>query len=116
LIPRAFIQASSANPPWPDLRQVEQDLIICRALCDLFNARALNGKVAFRGGTPIHKLLFKQPPRYSEDIDHPRGADWYHRRCDPRCLVMVGQVQPDAGRGVIVETIQGLPSDAPLRP
>ncbi len=49
--------------------QVEQDLIICRALCDLFNAPALAGKIAFRGGTPIHKLLFEQPLRCSEDID-----------------------------------------------
>lgn len=51
------------------MRQVEQDLIICRALCDLFNAPALNGRIAFRGGTAINKLLFKQPLRYSEDID-----------------------------------------------
>jgi predicted nucleotidyltransferase component of viral defense system len=29
----------------------------------------LAGKIAFRGGTAIHKLLFKQPLRYSEDID-----------------------------------------------
>ena len=50
-------------------RQIEQDLIICRALCDLFNAPALKGKIAFRGGTAINKLLFKQPLRYSEDID-----------------------------------------------
>lgn len=69
MIPRAFIQAWNAQAPWPDLRQVEQDLIICRALCDLFNAPALKGKIAFRGGTAIHKLLFKQPLRYSEDID-----------------------------------------------
>jgi len=69
LIPRAYIQAWSAKSPWPDSRQVEQDLIICRALCDLFNAPALKGKIAFRGGTAIHKLLFKQPLRYSEDID-----------------------------------------------
>ena len=55
--------------PWPDARQIEQDLIISRALCDLFNAPALKSKVAFRGGTAIHKLLFKQPLRYSEDID-----------------------------------------------
>jgi len=54
---------------WPDLRQVEQDLIICRALCDLFNASALKDRIAFRGGTAIHKLLFRQPLRYSEDID-----------------------------------------------
>lgn len=38
-------------------------------LCDLFNAPALIGKIAFRGGTAINKLLFKQPLRYSEDID-----------------------------------------------
>jgi len=69
LIPRDYILAWSAKAPWPDLRQVEQDLIICRALCDLFNAPELNGKIAFRGGTAIHKLLFKQPLRYSEDID-----------------------------------------------
>ncbi len=69
MIPTAFLQAWSTKAPWPDLRQVEQDLIICRALCDLFNAPALAGKIAFRGGTAIHKLLFKQPLRYSEDID-----------------------------------------------
>ena len=69
MIPNAYIQAWSAKAPWPDARQVEQDLIICRTLCDLFNAPALKGKIAFRGGTAINKLLFKQPLRYSEDID-----------------------------------------------
>ena len=69
MIPSAYIQAWSAKAPWPDARQIEQDLIICRALCDLFNAPALKGKIAFRGGTAINKLLFKQPLRYSEDID-----------------------------------------------
>lgn len=69
LIPRAYIQAWSAKVPWPDLRQVEQDLIICRALCDLFNTSELKGRIAFRRGTAIHKLLFEQPLRYSEDID-----------------------------------------------
>ena len=69
MIPGSYIQAWSAKAPWPDSRQIEQDLIICRALCDLFNAPALNGKIAFRGGTAINKLLFKQPLRYSEDID-----------------------------------------------
>ena len=69
MIPSAFLQAWSAAAPWPDLRQIEQDLIICRALCDLFTAPALKGKIAFRGGTAINKLLFKRPLRYSEDID-----------------------------------------------
>ncbi len=69
MIPNAFIQAWSANAPWPDQRQIEQDLIISRAICDLFNAPTLQGKIAFRGGTAINKLLFKKPLRYSEDID-----------------------------------------------
>lgn len=35
MIPNAYIQAWSAKAPWPDARQVEQDLIISRALCEL---------------------------------------------------------------------------------
>lgn len=69
MIPQAYLQAWSTKAPWPDFRQVEQDLIICRALCDLFNTPALRRRIAFRGGTAINKLLFRQPLRYSEDID-----------------------------------------------
>jgi len=69
VIPLSYLQAWSLTAPWPDLRQVEQDLIICRALCALFNSPELQGRIAFRGGTAIHKLLFRQPLRYSEDID-----------------------------------------------
>ena len=69
MIPSAHIQQWTAYAPWPDLRQVEQDLIICRALCDLFSLEQLRGKIAFRGGTAINKLLFGKPLRYSEDID-----------------------------------------------
>lgn len=69
MIPASHIQAWSIKAPWPDPRQVEQDLVISRALCDLFNAPALQGRIAFRGGTAINKLSFAQPLRYSEDID-----------------------------------------------
>lgn len=72
MIPAAHIQAWRTKAPWPDARQIEQDLIICRALCDLFNTPRLQGKIAFRGGTAIHKLLFATPLRYSEDIDLSR--------------------------------------------
>lgn len=69
MIPVSYLQQWRQQAPWPDLRQVEQDLIICRALCDLFCKPELSEKIAFRGGTAINKLLFKQPLRYSEDID-----------------------------------------------
>ena len=69
MIPRAHIQQWAAFAPWPDLRQVEQDLVISRALCDLFASKAIRDRIAFRGGTAIHKLLLTKPLRYSEDID-----------------------------------------------
>ena len=69
MIPRAYLQEWNQTAPWPDPAQVEQDLIICRALCDLFQNEWLCDRIAFRGGTAIHKLLFKTPLRYSEDID-----------------------------------------------
>ena len=69
MIPASYIQEWSNKAPWPDSRQVEQDLIITRALCDLSNSPTLEGKIAFRGGTVINKLLFCRPLRYSEDID-----------------------------------------------
>ncbi len=69
MIPKAHLQEWSLSAPWPDPRQVEQDLIICRALCDLFNDPFLASRIAFRGGTAINKLLFQRPLRYSEDID-----------------------------------------------
>jgi hypothetical protein len=51
VIPSAYIQEWAATTPWPDPRQVEQDLIICRALCDIFKDPYLAERVAFRGGT-----------------------------------------------------------------
>lgn len=70
MIPSDFLQEwAETAAPWPDPAQVEQDLIISRALCDLFNEPRLAGKLAFRGGTAIHKLVFSKPLRYSEDID-----------------------------------------------
>ncbi|HIJ62641.1 MAG TPA: nucleotidyl transferase AbiEii/AbiGii toxin family protein [Rhodospirillaceae bacterium] len=69
MIPRMNIVAWSAAAPWPELRQVEQDLIISRALIDLFGDPVLAAELRFRGGTAINKLFFPKPLRYSEDID-----------------------------------------------
>jgi hypothetical protein len=69
VIPRAYIHAWSARTPWRASRQVEQGLIIGRALCDIFREPFLADRLAFRGGTAIHKRLLRRPLRYSEDID-----------------------------------------------
>ena len=69
MIPRAHITAWRSKAPWSTDAQVEQDLVISRALVDLFSHEVLAREVAFRGGTALHKLHFDPPGRYSEDID-----------------------------------------------
>lgn len=69
MIPRANITAWRAVAPWPIDAQVEQDLVISRALVALYSHPAFRDALAFRGGTALHKLLLATPGRYSEDID-----------------------------------------------
>lgn len=69
MIPELNIIAWSRVAPWPEPRQVEQDLIISRAVVELFNDDLLKEQLRFRGGTALHKLHFPTPLRYSEDID-----------------------------------------------
>ena len=69
MIPAMNIIAWSKTAPWPDQRQIEQDLIISRALVDLFSDPFLRERLRFRGGTALNKLHFPAPLRYSEDID-----------------------------------------------
>ena len=69
MINRTAIQQWSEHAPWIDNAQIEQDLIICRALVDIFSDEFLATQLAFRGGTALHKLYLSPQPRYSEDID-----------------------------------------------
>jgi len=69
VIPRASITAWRKAAPWGDNTQVEQDLVLSRALVELFSRPALPENAVFRGGTALHKLFFDPPGRYSEDID-----------------------------------------------
>jgi predicted nucleotidyltransferase component of viral defense system len=69
LIPRANITAWRRQAPWSSDAQVEQDLVLSRAIVDIFSEPALAGALAFRGGTALHKLYLAPPERYSEDID-----------------------------------------------
>ena len=48
---------------------VEQDLLISRSMIALFSDEFLAEKLAFRGGTALHKLFSREAPRYSEDLD-----------------------------------------------
>lgn len=91
MIPQDYITAWSHIAPWASQRQVEQDLIISRALVVIFSDPFLRGELRFRGGTALNKLHFPAPLRYSEDIDLVRTTagpirpllDHLHEVLDP---------------------------------
>lgn len=68
MISGAYIKEWRQKAPWPRNDQVEQDLIICRALVEIFSHPGVAENLAFRGGTALYKLHVT-PVRYSEDID-----------------------------------------------
>ena len=74
MIPAQNIVAWGNVVPWADQRQVEQDLIISRALVEIFSDDMLCNALRIRGGTALNKLHFPAPLRYSEDIDMVRTA------------------------------------------
>lgn len=69
MIPVAAITAWRGHAPWALPEQVEQDLVLSRALVALFSDPLLRSELAFRGGTALHKLHLRPPGRYSEDLD-----------------------------------------------
>lgn len=69
MIPKPYIAQWQEFVPWKQFFQVEQDLIISRALVEIFTDDFLRENLAFRGGTALHKLYLSPAPRYSEDID-----------------------------------------------
>ena len=69
MIPRDYITEWRSQAPWVADIQVEQDLVISRAIVAIFSHPVLAKSLAFRGGTALYKLHIRPAPRYSEDID-----------------------------------------------
>ena len=69
MVIKSAIQQWRDFAPWTDVSQIEQDLIISRALIAIFGDEFLSSQLAFRGGTALHKLHMQPQTRYSEDID-----------------------------------------------
>jgi predicted nucleotidyltransferase component of viral defense system len=69
LIPIDYITEWRRSAPWIQDAQVEQDLVISRALVQLFQQPEVSRVLAFRGGTALYKLFISLPSRYSDDID-----------------------------------------------
>jgi predicted nucleotidyltransferase component of viral defense system len=69
MIPQVYIIEWQQSFPWNSYDFVEQDLVISRALVEIYSDSFLKNKLAFRGGTALHKLHLAPQVRYSEDID-----------------------------------------------
>ena len=104
MIPADFIAEWRARTRWASDLQVEQDLVLSRALAEIFSDPELQSNVALRGGTALHKLCFSPSRRYSDDIDlvqlkpEPFGPtmDRLRARLDP----WLGTPKRDRGQGV----------------
>jgi len=68
MIPLDYITEWRSHAPWQQISQVEQDMIICRSLVELYSHPVAAANLVFRGGTALFKLHLS-PARYSEDID-----------------------------------------------
>ncbi len=69
MIPAGQIDEWRQQAPWSQDLQVEQDLILSRAMVELFRQGAIARSLVLRGGTALFKLHLRPAPRYSEDID-----------------------------------------------
>ena len=68
MIPEFSIREWNEVVPWTESEQVEQDLLICRALTEIYKDEYMASHLAFRGGTALHKLyLSPQPSSQHQD-------------------------------------------------
>jgi predicted nucleotidyltransferase component of viral defense system len=74
MIPYNVITGWSVSHPWPTREQIEQDLLLSQAICEISNDALLGEELVMRGGTAFHKLFLPQPYRYSEDLDYVRTS------------------------------------------
>ena len=54
---------------WKFLYQIEQDILLERALVSMYQNEHIRNTLVFRGGTALNKLFLNPAARYSEDLD-----------------------------------------------
>jgi len=73
MIPRAHITGWRSRAPWSTDAQIEQDLVICRTLVEIFSDSLAAREVAFRGGTALHVYSMRSTSPESLRTDVPSG-------------------------------------------
>ena len=79
---------------------VEQDFLLSQAVAAIFEDKFLQGQVAMRGGTVLHKGHLAPASRYSEDID----------------LVLTGDRKPDHIKKALARVLHPILGARPSRP
>ena len=109
MIPKRYIDEWSQTVAWLENYHVEQDLVISRALIEIYSDDFLKERLAFRGGTSLHKLFANPAARYSEDIDlvqinqEPIGDVLTHLR---KALSFIEGPKPTIDRGDAMTTLR----------
>ena len=67
MIKERYIKAWAEEHPWKRSEQIEQDLLLSRALVAIYSDPFLAERLAFRGGTALHKLYFSPQVRYANE-------------------------------------------------
>jgi len=92
MIPSPVLAAWRSRAPWRDDRQVAQDLIFSLLAVRVAAHPHLAARLAWRGGTCLHKLHLDRPRRYSEDLDY----------------VLLGDVPHESIKDALGEVVTGL--------
>lgn len=120
MIPQNFITDWRNTAPWFLDSQVEQDLILSRALVEIFQDGTVSNSLVLRGGTALHKLYMDEPLRYSEDIDlvqHTEGPigpilDGLRARLDP----FLGKPRRERNPGTVTLLYRMETESIPVKP
>jgi predicted nucleotidyltransferase component of viral defense system len=64
MIAPAHITEWSQQCPWTSPAQVEQDLVLSRALVEIYSDPVLREQLLFRGGTALHKMVLQPAARW----------------------------------------------------
>ncbi len=120
MIQQNFILDWRNAAPWFLDSQVEQDLILSRALVEIFRDDRVSNSLVLRGGTALHKLYADKPFRYSEDIDlvqHTEGPigpilDGLRDRLDP----LLGKPRRERNPGTVTLLYRMQSENPPVTP
>ena len=74
MIPESDITKWGVDHPWSTREQIEQDLLLSQAICEIAGDSLLGNELVIRGGTAFHKLFLPKALRYSEDLDYVRST------------------------------------------